>query len=394
MRGLTGLLVRLFVPRWEQTEDIVVRSSYGTLAAIVGIGCNLLLFAVKLTGGLALHSVSVTADAINNLSDAGSSIVSLIGVRIAGKPADAQHPFGHGRVEYITALVVAFLVIEVGINLLKESAAKIMHPQALAYSPVILVCLLAAIGVKLWLGLFYRGLGRRIHSQVLSAVFADSMGDVMASSAIVLSLLVHRFTGWNIDGYVGAVVAVLVMKSGVDIARDTLRPLIGEAIDPEEYARIKEFVEGYEGIEGTHDLIVHNYGPGRSMATIHAEVPNDSDVEHSHEIIDRIERDAARKLGLLLVIHMDPVDVNDPVVIMLRSKVEELLGQIDPVCSIHDFRVVRGERRSNLVFDMVLPLTYTKEQKEEIMRRLKQDVRAWDGRYRCVIEEDFSYVAE
>lgn len=394
MRGLTGLLVRLFVPRWQQTEDIAVRSSYGTLAAIVGIGCNLLLFVVKLIGGLALHSVSVTADAINNLSDAGSSIVSLIGVRIAGKPADAQHPFGHGRVEYITALVVAFLVIEVGINLLKESAAKIMRPQALAYSPVILVCLLAAIGVKLWLGLFYRGLGRRIHSQVLSAVFADSMGDVMASSAIVLSLLVHRFTGWNIDGYVGAVVAVLVMKSGVDIARDTLRPLIGEAIDPEVYARIKEFVEGYEGIEGTHDLIVHNYGPGRSMATIHAEVPNDSNVERSHEIIDRIERDAARKLGLLLVIHMDPVDVNDPVVVMLRSKVEELLGRIDPVCSIHDFRVVRGERRSNLVFDMVLPLTYTKEQKEEIMRRLKQDVRAWDGRYRCVIEEDFSYVAE
>lgn len=394
MRGLTGLLVRLFVPRWQQTEDIAVRSSYGTLAAIVGIGCNLLLFVVKLIGGLALHSVSVTADAINNLSDAGSSIVSLIGVRIAGKPADAQHPFGHGRVEYITALVVAFLVIEVGINLLKESAAKIMHPQALAYSPVILVCLLAAIGVKLWLGLFYRGLGRRIHSQVLSAVFADSMGDVMASSAIVLSLLVHRFTGWNIDGYVGAVVAVLVMKSGVDIARDTLRPLIGEAIDPEVYARIKEFVEGYEGIEGTHDLIVHNYGPGRSIATIHAEVPNDSNVERSHEIIDRIERDAARKLGLLLVIHMDPVDVNDPVVVMLRSKVEELLGRIDPVCSIHDFRVVRGERRSNLVFDMVLPLTYTKEQKEEIMRRLKQDVRAWDGRYRCVIEEDFSYVAE
>lgn len=390
---MTKLLVRLFVPNADRTQDIAVRSAYGMMASVVGIVCNLLLFCVKLTAGIVLHSVSVAADAINNLSDAGSSVISLIGMKIAGKPADAEHPFGHGRVEYITALVVAFLVIEVGLNLLKESGMKILHPQTLLFSPAAAVFLLAAIGLKLWLGLFYRKIGGIIHSKVLSAVFADSIGDVLASSAIIISLFVYRLTGWNLDGYVGAVVAVIVIKAGIEIARDTLKPLIGEAIDPKVYAEIKEFVESYDGIEGTHDLIVHNYGPGRSMATIHAEVASDSNVEHSHEVIDLIEREAAKSLGILLVIHMDPVNVHDPVVSMLKSKVEELLREIDPACSIHDFRVVKGEKRTNLIFDMVLPLTYTGRQKKELPGRLKQAVRDWDNRYRCIIEEDFSYVA-
>lgn len=391
---VSTLLIRLFVRRSEKTEDVTVRAAYGTMASAVGIACNLLLFLLKLTAGLILHSVSVVADALNNLSDAGSSIISLIGVRMAGKPADAEHPFGHGRVEYITALVVAFLVIEVGVNLLRESFGKIWNPRPLAFSPLIFALLIIAIFIKLWLGLFYRRIGSVIHSKVLGAMFADSVGDVLASSAIAFSLIIWRVTGWNIDGGVGMIVALLVMKSGIDIARDTLRPLIGEAIDPDVYREIKQFVEKYEGIEGTHDLIVHNYGPGRSMATIHAEVPNDSNVEFSHEIIDRIERDAAGQLGVLLVIHMDPVDVNNPHVTLLRSKVEELLAQIDGTCTIHDFRVVQGEKRTNLIFDMVLPHGCGAERRREIPRRLRKAVREWDGRYRCVIEEEFSYVAD
>ena len=279
---MTEFLVKHFIKDYQDVEKVSVRTAYGVLASIVGIFCNVFLFAVKFTVGLVLNSVSVTADAFNNLSDAGSSIIGFVGVKMAEKPADADHPFGHGRMEYIAALVVSFLVIEVGFTFLKDSVGKIRNPEEMTFSLISVLILLLSIAVKLWLGLFNRKLGERIDSKVMKAVFADSMGDVITTGATVLSLVFLGVTGINIDGIVGAGVALVVMWAGVGIARDTLEPLIGEAIDPEVYRKIKKFVESYDGIEGTHDLIVHNYGPGRSMASIHAEVPNDVDIEQSH----------------------------------------------------------------------------------------------------------------
>ena len=391
---MTEFLVKHFVKDYKDVEKVSVRTAYGVLASIVGIFCNVFLFAVKFAVGLVLGSVSVTADAFNNLSDAGSSVIGFVGVKMAEKPADADHPFGHGRMEYIAALVVSFLVIEVGFTFLKDSVGRIRTPEAMSFSAVSVFILLLSIAVKLWLGLFNRKLGERIDSKVMKAVFTDAMGDVVTTGATILSLVFFGATRINIDGFVGAGVALVVMWAGVGIARDTLEPLIGEAIDPEEYEKIKSFVESYDGIEGTHDLIVHNYGPGRSMASIHAEVPNNVDIERSHEIIDRIERDAGKNLGIFLVIHMDPIETRDESVLRIRQKTEEILGKLDPACSLHDFRVVPGEGQTNLIFDMVIPIEYDEKMRKELPQRLAEQVKEIDPRYQCVITVDYDYVAK
>ncbi len=391
---MTEFLVRHFIKDYKEVEKVSVRTAYGVLASIVGIFCNVFLFAVKFAVGFVLHSVSVTADAFNNLSDAGSSIISFAGVKMAEKPADRDHPFGHGRIEYIAALVVSFLVLEVGFTFLKDSVGKIRTPEELNFQTASVVILILSIAVKLWLGLFNRKLGEKINSKVMMAVFTDSMGDVITTGATILSLIFFRLSGINIDGFVGTGVALVVMWAGVGIARDTLEPLIGEAIDPEVYKEIKNFVESYDGIAGTHDLIVHNYGPGRSMASIHAEVPNDVDIEKSHEIIDRIERDAGENLGIFLVIHMDPVEMKDKKVLNIRDKAIRILGELDPDCSIHDFRVVYGERQINLIFDMVIPIEYDEAKRKELPARLTQRLKAEDSRYECVITEEYDYVAK
>ena len=391
---MTEFLVKHFVKDYKDVEKVSVRTAYGVLASIVGIFCNVFLFAVKFTVGLVLGSVSVTADAFNNLSDAGSSVIGFVGVKMAEKPADADHPFGHGRMEYIAALVVSFLVIEVGFTFLKDSVGRIRTPEAMSFSAVSVCILLLSIAVKLWLGLFNRKLGERIDSKVMKAVFTDAMGDVVTTGATIFSLVFFGATGINIDGFVGAGVALVVMWAGIGIARDTLEPLIGEAIDPEEYEKIKSFVESYDGIEGTHDLIVHNYGPGRSMASIHAEVPNNVDIERSHEIIDRIERDAGKNLGIFLVIHMDPIETRDESVLEIRQRTAEILDELDPACSLHDFRVVPGEGQVNLIFDMVIPIEYDEKTRKELPRRLAERVKEIDPRYQCVITVDYDYVAK
>ena len=294
---MTEFLVRRFVKNYEQTETVAVRTAYGVLASVVGILCNVFLFLVKGAVGIILHSISVTADAFNNLSDAGSSIIGLIGVKMAEKPADEEHPFGHGRIEYIAALVVAFIVLEVGFTFLKDAVGRIRNPEILSFNTISVVILILSIGVKLWMAAFNRKLGKKIDSKVMLATAADAMGDVATTTATILSVLFFRVTGINIDGFVGIGVALVVMWAGVGIAKDTLEPLIGEAVPQETFDEITKFVESYDGIVGTHDLLVHNYGPGRSMASIHAEVPNDVNIEVSHEIIDRIEREARKYLG-------------------------------------------------------------------------------------------------
>ncbi len=388
------LLVRKFVKNYENIEDAKVRTDYGVLASALGIVCNVLLFAGKLAVGVAVRSVSVMADAFNNLSDAASSVIGFVGVKMAGKPADREHPFGHGRIEYIAALVVAFLVLQVGFTFFQNSIDKIRHPEDLSFELVPMLILLASVCVKLWLGYFNRVLGKKINSSVMQATAADAMGDVVTTLATIASILFFHFTDINIDGFVGLLVSLVVMWAGVGIARDTLEPLIGQPVEPETYRKITEFVESYDGILGSHDLIVHNYGPTRSLASIHAEVPNDVDIETSHEIIDRIERDAAKKLGLFLVIHMDPVAVKDERVTELKNQVSSVLKQIDDRLSLHDFRIVDGEHQINLIFDVVVPHSYMDKERDRLHMEILEKVSELDPRYQCVITMENGYVAE
>lgn len=389
---MTDFLVKHFVKDYEDVEKVSVRTAYGVLSSVVGIFCNVILFAVKWTVGFLLHSISVMADAFNNLSDAGSSVIGLVGVKMAGKPADRAHPFGHGRIEYIAALIVSFIVIEVGITFFRDAVEKIKKPENLKFQFVSVAILILSIGVKLWMGMFNRKLGKKIDSKVLLASSADAMGDVITTSATIVSLVFFRITGFNIDGAVGLGVSLVVMWAGVGIAKDTLEPLIGKPVDPEEYEKITKFVEKYDGIEGSHDLIVHNYGPGRSMASIHAEVPNDVDIEVSHEIIDSIERDAAKELGIFLVIHMDPVEMKDEHVLSVKRHVLKILDALDPEVSIHDFRMVDGEEQINLIFDMVVPFEYDHKKQDELRTSFMKLLKITDERYKCVITVERSYV--
>ena len=391
---MTQLLVKLFVKNYQDTDRTEVRTAYGVLSGLVGICCNVLLFAAKVTVGWMINSISVMADGFNNLSDAASSVISFVGVKMAEKPADADHPFGHGRIEYISAFIVAFLVIQVGFSLFQTSIGKIRNPEEMTFQLFPVLVLLLSIAVKLWLGMFNRSLGKRIHSSVMMAAAADSLGDVAATSATILSLLVFGLFGSNIDGIVGLAVSVVVMIAGVNIARDTLAPLIGQPIDPKVYRQISDFVEKYDGIAGTHDLIVHNYGPSRSMASIHAEVPRDQDIEVSHEIVDKIERDCARQLGIFLVIHMDPVETRDKQVLDLKKEVEEVLKNLDARLDFHDFRVVTGKERINLIFDLVVPREYNAAMRETIKAKIAEKKQKKDQRYCCVITVENSYVAE
>ena len=391
---MTEFLVRKFIKNPEQTGRASVRTAYGVLSSMVGIGCNLLLFVMKLLIGLIINSISVVSDAFNNLSDAASSVIGYIGVRMAGRPADKDHPFGHGRIEYIAALIVSFLVIEVGWTFFKTSVGKIRKPEDLSFQAVSLVILCLSIGIKLWLAYFNKKLGKRIGSSVMAATAADSLGDVLVTSATILSVILYGAFGWNIDGYIGLVVSAAVIIGGIGIARDTLKPLIGEAIDPKLYKKIKDFVESYDGIEGTHDLIVHSYGPSNSMASIHAEVDGRADMEAVHDIIDRIEREAKEKLGILLVIHMDPLEYSDPVVRQFRRVILETLQNIDSQITMHDFRMVNGKEVIHVFFDIVVPYERSEEQVEDTILALERALKAYDSRVECVITIDRSYVGE
>ena len=385
---MTEFLVKQFVKNYQNTEDTQVRTSYGILSSCVGIVCNVLLFAAKLAIGMLMNSLAIMADAFNNLSDAASSIISFVGVKMAGKPADKEHPFGHGRIEYIAALIVAFLVIEVGITCLQSSFEKLFHPEAIAFDWISFGILLLSVGVKL----FNRKLGKRIDSKVMLATAADSAGDVIVTSATLASILICYFTSVNIDAFTGLAVSVLVIWSGISIARDTLEPLIGQRPDPELYRQIQEMVESYDGIVGTHDLIIHNYGPNRSMASIHAEVPRETDIEVSHEIIDRVEREVARKLNIFLVIHMDPVEIHDEKVLAVKAKLNGVIRALDPDLTFHDFRVVNGQEQINLIFDLVIPFSYSQDEADKVVHQVKSLMKEVDGRYQCVITVDKNYL--
>ena len=390
---MTDFLVNKFIKDSTNIESTEVRTRYGMLASVVGIFCNVLLFSVKLTIGLILSSLAVTADAFNNLSDAASSIISFIGVKMAGKPADAEHPFGHGRIEYIAALIVSFLVIEVGFTFFKSSISKILHPEEISFDLVPFVILILSILVKLWMAFFNNKLGKRIDSKVMLATAADSLGDVITTSATVLSIIICHFTSINVDAIAGLIVSAIVIWSGISIAKDTLEPLIGERVPAELYQKITDIVESYDGIVGTHDLIVHNYGPNRSMATIHAEVPNDINIDVSHEIIDKIERDVKKDLNILLVIHMDPVEMRDEEVLSLREKTSRIVHALDPELNFHYFRVLKENEQRNLIFDLVIPDSYSEKDANRVMHQLVSLLHEMDGNVECIITLDRSFEA-
>ena len=390
---MTDFLVNKFIKDSTNIESTEVRTRYGMLASVVGIFCNVLLFSVKLTIGLILSSLAVTADAFNNLSDAASSIISFIGVKMAGKPADAEHPFGHGRIEYIAALIVSFLVIEVGFTFFKSSISKILHPEEISFDLIPFVILILSILVKLWMAFFNNKLGKRIDSKVMLATAADSLGDVITTSATVLSIIICHFTSINVDAIAGLIVSAIVIWSGISIAKDTLEPLIGERVPAELYQKITDIVESYDGIVGTHDLIVHNYGPNRSMATIHAEVPNDINIDVSHEIIDKIERDVKKDLNILLVIHMDPVEMRDEEVLSLREKTSRIVHALDPKLNFHDFRVLKENEQRNLIFDLVVPDSYSEKDANRVMHQLVSLLHEMDENVECIITLDRSFEA-
>ena len=384
-------LVRLFIKDCDNVTDPAVRERYGILSGTVGIALNLLLSAGKLFAGLMTGSISITADAFNNLSDAGSSVVTLVGFKLAGQKADDGHPFGHGRMEYLAGLLVSLMILLVGVELGRSSIGKILHPEAVDFSLVSTGILAASILVKLWMGQFNRGLGRKIGSAAMAATAADSLSDAVATAAVLAGTLVNRFAHVNIDGWVGLAVAVFILRSGWGAAKDTINPLLGESPDPELVKQLRELVLSHPQVVGMHDLIIHDYGPGRRLCSFHAEVPQDADILDAHDAIDHIEREIKEKFGIETTVHMDPIATADEKVNQLRRQVADLARVVEPEMTIHDFRVVRGPTHTNVIFDAVVPHK-CRLTDEEVLQRLRQAVSALDPAYQAVIQIDRAYV--
>lgn len=384
---MTDLILRIFVRDHKNTEDPAVRDKCGRVAGAVGIVTNFLLFLMKIIVGTAFHSVSVTADAVNNLTDSGSSVVTLIGFKMASKPADEKHPFGHARIEYLSGVIVSFIVIFLGLQLGMSSVEKILTPEENALTPVALVVLVISILAKLWQCLFYRKVGRMIKSESVEATSKDSRNDVIATSVVLLGAVITMLTGVNLDGYMGAAVALFIVFSGVQLTISTADPLLGQAPEGELVQTITEKMLSYPGIIGMHDLAVHNYGVGRCFASAHCEVDAKNDILVSHDLIDNIERDFSRDLGIHMVIHLDPVIVGDARTDALHRKVQSLVTALYPTVTIHDFRVIWGVTHSNIVFDAAVPFA-VKDSDAVITQKLEAEIQKLDPDYRTVVTID------
>ena len=357
-------LIRLGVKEPEKVSSPAVREQYGRLAGMVGVGSNVVLFLIKFAAGVLFSSISVMADAVNNLSDAGSSVITLVGFKLSGKPADAEHPYGHARMEYITGLVVSFLIILIGLQLVRSSVEKIFHPDPIHFSWLTVGVLAVSIFIKLWQSRSNRTIGRRIQSTTLEATATDSMGDVLSTSAVLLSTLAAKVTGLQLDGWMGAAVAVFITVSGIRLVGETIDPLLGKAPTPELVKELSDKIMGYEGVIGLHDLVVHNYGPGRCFASVHVEVPAKQDILVSHDIIDNIEHDIQGEMGIHLVIHLDPIVTDDPLTTQRYRETKALVKEISPLLSIHDFRLVVGKTHTNILFDVLVPADYPESDQE------------------------------
>ena len=375
----------------DDVKSEKVRGSYGKAASIVGVFANVLLFLGKLIVGTVSGSVAITADTVNNLSDASSNIVSLLGFKLAGKPADEDHPYGHGRFEYLSGLMVAVMILVIGVELMKGSVEKILNPTQVTMSAPLVIVLVGSIAVKLWMSVFNRRIGKKIDSQTLIATADDSRNDVISTAVVLLSTVIGHFTGLMLDGWMGAIVALFILISGFGLVRDTIDPMLGTAPTSEQVEAIKQKLESYPGVLGTHDLMVHDYGPGRQFASVHLEMDAKADPLESHDLIDNIERDFMKEENLHLVIHYDPVMTDDPRVAVLRARIMEIAQGMHDQMTIHDLRIVPGNTHTNVVFDCVVPYGCRMTHKE-IRDRICQEMRAEYPNYYCVITLENSYV--
>ena len=388
---MINYLVGKFIKNSENTSDPDVREAYGTLASVVGIALNVILFSIKYLAGVMTASIAITADAFNNLSDAGSSLITLFGFKLAGKKPHSDHPFGHGRWEYIAGLIVSLIIIMMGFDLLKESIGKILHPEQTFLSPVSFFILAASILVKFYMCAYNRSLGRRINSVAMRATSTDSLSDAIATSVVLICMLIHHFADLHLDGIAGALVALMIIWAGISAAKDTISPLLGTPPDPELVRQICDIVRSCDMVTGMHDLVVHDYGAGRRMISLHAEVPADGDIMATHDAIDLIERRLARELNCHAVIHMDPLATDDALISATRDKIINAIHRnLDSRITIHDFRMVTGPTHTNVIFDAVVPQDNSMSD-EEARARMTQIVSGIDPSYNALINIDVPY---
>ena len=384
---MVNFLIKTFIKNSENTENPKIRQKYGTLSSIVGIICNVLLFLIKYAMGTLSHSISIVSDAFNNLSDCAGCLVTLLGYKMASKPADKNHPFGHGRMEYLTSLIIAALIIFVGIELLKNSVEKIINPVEIRFSFAVLFSLVFSIAVKLWMAVFNAELGKKINSSVLTATAKDSKSDVIATSSTLIALICSLFTALPVDGVMGLLVSVFILKSGYDIVKDTVDELLGKPADPEIINNIKEYVLKNDKIIGIHDLIIHSYGPGNIIGSCHVEVKSNESFTEVHDIVDSIEREIHNNLNILMTIHMDPIEVNDMLTNKCKKLVNNIIHSIDSSLDLHDFRIVSGESHTNLIFDLVVPFE-CKYSNEELKQKIDMQLSKENINYYTVIVFD------
>jgi len=385
------LLIRIFVKDYKNTKDPLVRDRYGRLAGAVGIVTNVLLSGAKIAAGLLFSSVAILADGINNLADASSSVILLIGLRLAAKPADEEHPYGHARIEYITGLIISFLIIILGIQLLMTSIEKIRFPEPVEFSWLLVIVLVLSIIIKVWQAFFYIRIGETINSSAIKATGTDSRNDVISTIAVLLSLFIGKLTDVNPDGVTGALVALFIVYSGIQLIGETSSPLLGRTPDPELVNEIRERVLAHDGVLGIHDLVVHNYGPGRTFASLHIEVDAHGDLIANHDVVDNIEREIAKDLKIQLVAHMDPLDTKDPLTIKLNEDLNEIIAPLCGVSEIHDLRIVAGYDHQNIIFDVVVDsqCPYTDA---ELKKLLDQKIKELSPTYFAVITIDRNYI--
>lgn len=384
------LLSKWFIKDHQNTHSPAVRQAYGILCGSVGIAFNLLLFAGKFLAGMLSGSIAITADAFNNLSDAGSSVITLIGFRMAGQKPDPGHPFGHGRIEYLSGLFVSIAILLMAVELLKSSVTKIIHPEEITFSPLIVVILVCSIFVKIYMASYNHSVSKKIDSAAMNATATDSLSDTLATTVVLITTLFAHFWGLKIDGYCGVLVGIFILFAGINTAKDTISPLLGQPPAPEFVQKIQNIVMRHEKIIGIHDLIVHDYGPGRLMISLHAEVPADGDILLLHDLIDNIEHDLRHELQCDAVIHMDPICTNDEETIHMKQLVESLVNTISDKLTLHDFRIVKGPTHTNVIFDLVIPYKFEYSDTETVTM-IQNKIREHDSHYFAVIDVDHTY---
>lgn len=388
---MTELLVRSFVRDYQNTDSPAVRERYGILSSGVAMVCNVLLFCIKLILGVISGSIAITADAFNNLSDVGSAVITFLGFKLASQPSDEEHPFGHGRLEYISGLAIAFLVLMVGVEVIKSSVEKIIHPEAVDFSLLVLGILILSILLKLWMGRFNSILGERIGSQTMKAAAADSISDCVSTGTTTLGILIARISGWQLDGILGLVAGGFILYAGYGIARDTISPLLGQRPDAQLVKDVENILLSYDIVTNVHDLVIHDYGPGRMMGSAHVEVPQSLNLLTAHDIIDNAERKVQSTLHMPFVIHLDPVDTESEALLALKQRISSILHDIHPEMTLHDFRMVTGPTHTNLIFDVVVP-TSCHESNHALKKRIDLQVRATHPNYYTVITFDHHFI--